>query len=89
MDPPQSVETAAFQQIIITQRLQSSSFLDMTYFFLRDYNIQPKKELLWSLWVLICYHPEAQIEYGVDTEYEGSFQDPILLLMVEILHDLV
>ena len=26
-----------------TQRLQSSSFLVMTYFLLRDYNIQPKK----------------------------------------------
>ena len=24
----------------------------MTYFLLRDYNIQLKKELLWSLWVV-------------------------------------
>ena len=35
----------------LTQRLQSSSFLVMTYFLLREYIIQPKKELLWSLWV--------------------------------------
>ena len=34
-----------------TQGLQSRSFLVMTYFLLRDYNIQPKKELPWSLWV--------------------------------------
>ena len=32
-----------------TQRLQSISFLVMTYVLLRDYNLQPKKELLWSL----------------------------------------
>ena len=32
-----------------TPRLQSSSFLAMTYFLLRDYNIQPEKELPWSL----------------------------------------
>ena len=34
-----------------TQRLQCSPFLVMTYFLLRDYNILPKEELLWSLWV--------------------------------------
>ena len=33
------------------QRLQCSSFLVMTYFGLRDYNILPKKELHWRLWV--------------------------------------
>ena len=32
------------------QGLQCSSFLVMTYFLLRDYDI-PKKELLLSLWV--------------------------------------
>ena len=36
---------------VCTQRFQSSSFLVMTYFLLRDFNIQSKKELLWSLWV--------------------------------------
>ena len=36
---------------MFTQRLQSSSFLVVTYFLLRDYNIESKKELLWSLWV--------------------------------------
>ena len=34
-----------------TQGLQCSSFLVMTYFLTRDYNILPKKELLWSPWV--------------------------------------
>ena len=34
-----------------TQRLQCSSFLVMTYFLLRDYDILPKKELLLRLWV--------------------------------------
>ena len=34
-----------------SQRLQCSSFLGMTYFWLRDYNILPTKELLLSLWV--------------------------------------
>ena len=29
--------------LVYTQRLQSSSFLVMTYFLLRDYNIQPKR----------------------------------------------
>ena len=29
-----------------TQRLQSSSFLVVTYVLVRDYNLQPKKELL-------------------------------------------
>ena len=38
-----------------TQRLQSSSFFVMTFFLLRDHNIQPKKELLWSLWVVFIY----------------------------------
>ena len=33
------------------QRLQCSSCLVMTYFLFRDYNILPKKELRWSLWV--------------------------------------
>ena len=36
---------------IDAQRLQSSSFLVMTYFLLRDYNILPKKELHLSPWV--------------------------------------
>ena len=34
-----------------TQGLQRSSFLVRTYFLIRDYNILPKKELLWSPWV--------------------------------------
>ena len=34
-----------------TQELECSSFLVMTYFLLRDYNVLPKKELLWSPWV--------------------------------------
>ena len=38
-----------------TQRLLSSSFLVMTYFLLKNYNIQPKRELLWSLWVVIAH----------------------------------
>ena len=40
-----------FYIYVYTQRLQCSSFLVMAYFLLRDYNILPKKELLWSLWV--------------------------------------
>ena len=33
--------------------------LVMTYFLLRDYNIQPKMELLWSLWVLLwSWYPQ-------------------------------
>ena len=35
-----------------TQRLQCSSFLVMTYFLLRGYNILPKQELHLSLWVV-------------------------------------
>ena len=38
---------------IYTQGLQRSSFLVMTHFLIRDYNILPKKELLWSPWVHI------------------------------------
>ena len=56
--PPKSSILKRAQNIITTQRLQSSSFLVMTYSLLRDYNIQPTKELLWSLWVYstsICY----------------------------------
>ena len=34
-----------------TQGLQCSSFLVMTYFLLRDYNILPKKELPLSPWI--------------------------------------
>ena len=34
-----------------TQGLQCSSFLVMTYFLLREYNILPKKELPSSPWV--------------------------------------
>ena len=47
-----------------THRLQSSSFLVMTYFLLRDYNIQPKKELLWSPWVpsTTAYIPCSYLE---------------------------
>ena len=37
--------------VIVTQRLQCSSFSAMTYFLLRDYNILLKKELHLSLWV--------------------------------------
>ena len=36
---------------VSTQRLQCSSFLVMTYFLLKDYNILAKKELHSSLWV--------------------------------------
>ena len=36
---------------VTTQRLQSSSFLVMTSFLLKDTNVQPKKELHWSPWV--------------------------------------
>ena len=36
-----------------TQGLQCSSFLVMTYFLLRDYNILPKRELPLSPWVLL------------------------------------
>ena len=39
---------------IYTQGLSCSSFLVMTYFLFRDYDILPKKELLWSPWVYIC-----------------------------------
>ena len=42
--------------VYTAQRLQSSSFLVMTYFRLRDYNIQPKRELLWSLWVEMIHN---------------------------------
>ena len=45
--------TALLHYIVYTQtqRLKWSSFLVMTYFLLGDYNILPKKELHWSLWV--------------------------------------
>ena len=36
---------------VSAQRLQYSSFVVMTYFFLRVYSGLPKKELLLSLWV--------------------------------------
>ena len=36
----------------LTQRLQCSSFLVMACFLLRNYDILPKKELHWSLWVV-------------------------------------
>ena len=36
---------------IATQRLKRSSLLVMTYFLLKGYNILPKKELRWRLWV--------------------------------------
>ena len=39
-----------------TQRLQCSSFLAMTYFLLRDYNILSKKEPHSSPWVYRCMH---------------------------------
>ena len=35
-----------------SQQLQCSSFLFMTYFLLKGYNILPKKELLMSLWLM-------------------------------------
>ena len=38
-----------------TQSLQCSSFLGMTYFWLRDYKILPKKEPQSSLWVSTCF----------------------------------
>ena len=47
-----------------TQRLQSSSFWVMTYFLLRDYNIQPKKELLWSLGMHVCNVSEIDDDGG-------------------------
>ena len=63
-----------------TQRLQSSSSLVMTYFLLRDYNIQPKKELLWSLWVVTrgprdLWHPSPPKcqSNGLYPEISGSF----------------
>ena len=37
-----------------TQGLQCSSFLVMTYFLLRDYDILPKTELHWSPWIVSC-----------------------------------
>ena len=37
--------------LVAAQKLQCSSLLGMTYLLLRDYNILPKKELHWSLWV--------------------------------------
>ena len=45
--------SGSLQLAFVTQRLQCSSFLVMTYFPLRDYNILPKKELHWSLWVAL------------------------------------
>ena len=40
---------------LLTQRLRCSSFWVMTYFWLRDYNILPKKGLHSSLWVATRY----------------------------------
>ena len=57
--------------LVLTQRLQSSSFWVMTYFLLRDYNIQLKKELLWSLWVSTSYL--ATCTLGV--VHPAGFQD--------------
>ena len=42
------------KRLHLTQRLQCSSFLVLTYFLLRDYNILPEKELHSSLWVDSC-----------------------------------
>ena len=72
-----------------TQRLQSSSLLVMTYFLLRDYNIQPKRELLWSLRVSNqdneSFHlgvglttvPKIMITYrGTVLFWEPQYRDP-------------
>ena len=38
-------QVPSFDCYVYTQRLQCSSFLGMTYFLLREYNLVPKKEL--------------------------------------------
>ena len=48
-----------YVDVQFTQRLQCSSFLVMTYFLLRDYNILPEKELHSSLWV-VAFTPELE-----------------------------
>ena len=48
-----------------TQRLECSSFLVMTYFLLRDYNILPKKELHSSLWVLFSCMGHSSVFFAL------------------------
>ena len=69
-----SIEATETLENTSTQGLQCSSFLVMTYFLLRDYNIQPKTELHWSPWVDTCAEtendhlrqPELQLKRYVD-----------------------
>ena len=53
------------------QRLQCSSFLVLTYFLLRDYNILPKKELLASLWAM-TWKPQNQRATMTEAEAVAS-----------------
>ena len=64
-----------------TQGLQCSSFLVMTYFLLRDYNLLPKKELHSSPWVLptsyegVAKKNQRPLNFGVAIwVIDGGFQ---------------
>ena len=59
---------------IYPQGLQWSSFLVMTYFLLREYNILPKKELHGSPWV--C--PQHTKEMWHATFTIGAFTMPYM-----------
>ena len=61
---------ARFLELLSTKGLQCSSFLVMTYFLLRDYNILPKKELQWSPWEMytnIASSPDAYLRSPIGT----------------------
>ena len=69
---------------LLIQRLQCSSFLVMTY-FLRDYNILPKKELLLSLWVMsaVSESPESGPGFGLEPNGSTKHEDSIPYLIEE------
>ena len=79
-----------------TQRLQCSSFLVMTAFLLRDYNILPKRELHWSLWVILyhitsCYlAPSSKEPYNAVLSFHQLVEnsDESFLLDNEALYDI-
>ena len=58
---------ASLLGIVITQRLQCSSFLLMTFFLLRDCNKLPRKELPSSLWVLFWVDTLDSLQLGTWT----------------------
>ena len=81
---PKPYPQMVFGTRILTQRLLCSSFLVMTYFWLRDdYNILPKKELHSSLWVKIGYMDPLG-NRSLDPQHPAAAEG--LELLAKLLH---